>query len=114
VTARRSRTFHTPLGDFSFQRVPADDPRAGVRAVKVDDQGWSFIAGPLRAIADLIYLRKEVTWKKDGVKFLLESMRIEEEDLREMPLDDYGEIHRSLRNKRTKAYLEGLKEEIER
>ncbi len=113
VTACRGRKFMTPLGDFNFQRVPADEPRAGVRPIKLDEQGWAFIAGPLRAMADLIYLRKEITWKKDGLMFLKESMRMDEDDLRGMPLDDYEEIFRSLRNKRTKMYLKGLKEELE-
>jgi len=113
VTAGRGRKFMTPLGDFNFQRVPADEPRAGVRPIKLDEQGWAFIAGPLRAMADLIYLRKEITWKKDGLMFLKESMRMDEDDLRGMPLDDYEEIFRSLRNKRTKMYLKGLKEELE-
>ncbi len=113
VTDRRSRTFRTPLGDFSFQRVPADEPRAGVRHMNIDNQGWIFIAGPLRTITDLIYLRKGVSWKKDGVRFLTDSMRIEEDDLHEIPLDDYEEVFSSLRNKRTKMYLKGLKEELE-
>lgn len=112
VTARRSRRYHTPLGDFSFQRVPADNPRAGVTSVKVDDYGWAFIAGPLRAIADLVYHRKEVSWEKDGIRFLTDSMRIEEDDLREIPQDDCDEIYNSLRNQRTRAYIKSLKKEI--
>ena len=112
VTSRRGRSFHTPLGDFSFQRVPANDPRAGVRSVKVDDHGWAFIARPLRAIADLIYLRKEIGWEKDGLRFLKDSMRIEEDCLRDIPLEDFDEINNSLRNRRTKDYIQGLKAEI--
>ena len=53
VTALRSRTFRTPLGVFSFQRVPARDPRAGVEAVKLGAQTWAFIATPLRALEGL-------------------------------------------------------------
>jgi len=112
VTARRSRTYRTPLGDFYFQRVPAENPRAGVASVKVDDHGWAFIAVPLRAIADLVYLRKEISWEKDGIRFLTDSMRIEEDDLREIPQDDFDEIYNSLRNQRTRAYIKGLKKEI--
>jgi len=35
VTLGRSREFSTPLGVFSFQRVPTRSPRAGVEAVAV-------------------------------------------------------------------------------
>lgn len=112
VTARRSRSFSTPVGDFSFQRVPTDQPRAGVRPVRIDKRGWAFIAGPLRAIADLVYLRKEISWDKDGAEFLQDSMRIEEDDLRNIPQEDFNEIYESVRNKRTKAFLAGLQTEI--
>ena len=114
VTAQRSRSFHTPLGDFIFQRVPTNDPRAGVRSVKVDEHGWAFVAGPWRAIADLIYLRKDITWEKDGLRFLKSSMRIEEEDLRDIPLEEFDEVYNSIRNKRTRVFLDGLRAEIGR
>jgi hypothetical protein len=114
VTVRRSNVFHTPLGSFSFQRVPASDPRAGVHAIKVDGGGWAFIASPLRAIADTVYLRREVTWENDGLRFLTSSMRIEETDLDEMSLEDFEEVYHSIRSGRTRAYLAGLKEEIGR
>ena len=114
VTGQRSRIFRTPLGIFSFVRVPVDNPRAGVKNVRLDNQGYAFLATPLRAIADLIYLRKTITWKKDGLRFLTDSMRVEEDDLEEISFDDFEEIHESIRNKRTKDYLLNLKKELER
>lgn len=114
VTIRRSREFLTPLGIFTFQRVPAANPRAGVNLEKVDEYGWAFVASPLRSIADLIYLRKHISWGKDGSRFLTVSMRIEEGDLRAMQLEDFGEICQSIGNKRTRTYLNGLKTEIGR
>ena len=110
VTARRSRFFDTPFGHFSFQRVPADHPRAGVSAVRVDESSWAFVADPIRAIADLVYLRKEISWNCHGVSFLTESMRIEEEDLWEMASGDLETVRNSVRDKRTRAYLSGLEE----
>ena len=61
VTLARSREFSTPLGVFSFRRVPVSEPRAGVEAVAVARNAWAFIASPLRAIADDVYLNKEIT-----------------------------------------------------
>ena len=112
VTAHRSRSFQTPLGVFAFYRVPADNPRAGVKAEKIDAQAWAFVASPLRAIADLIYLRKGIAWGADGLRFLTDSMRIEEEDLRRLSLNGFDEVYRSIRNRRTRAYLAGLRKEI--
>lgn len=112
VTTMRSRSFRTPLGEFTFRRVPADNPRAGVRAVKVGPRGWAFIASPLRAIADLVYLRKEVSWDRDGLAFLTRSLRIEEEDVYGMSPNLWGELQESLTNQRVRGYLAGLKDEI--
>lgn len=92
VTSLRSREFRTPLGHFTFQRVPADRPRAGVEMIRVDQDGWAFMASPIRAIADLVYLRKGIRWEPHGLPFLTESMRIEEEDLNGMPTEDFEEV----------------------
>ncbi|MFA7173702.1 MAG: hypothetical protein WC340_09845 [Kiritimatiellia bacterium] len=109
VTVARSRVFHTPVGVFSFSRVPTLAPRAGVEAVAVARNTWAFIASPLRAITDAVYLNKEVTWKRDGIRYLTNSLRIEEDDLRALSFAPLDEILESLRSRRVRAYLEGLK-----
>ncbi|MGM0466146.1 MAG: type IV toxin-antitoxin system AbiEi family antitoxin domain-containing protein [Acidobacteriota bacterium] len=112
VTSSRSRTFNTSVGIFSFKRVPAVNPRAGVRAHKIDGRSWTFVATPLRAIADLIYTRKEVSWEKDGLVFLTESMRIERDDLENMSFESLSEVSGSLRDRRTADYLRNLFQEL--
>jgi len=109
VTVARSREFRTPLGVFSFRRVPARAPRAGVEAVAVARNAWAFIASPLRALADMVYLNREITWQRDGLGYLTESLRIEEDDLRSLSFAALDEILESLRSRRVRAYLEGLK-----
>lgn len=112
VTLGRSREFSTPLGVFSFRRVPACAPRAGVEAMAVARNAWAFIASPLRAIADAVYLNKDITWNRNGLGYLTESLRIEEDDLRSLSFEALDEILDSLCNRRVRAYLEGLKEAV--
>lgn len=112
VTVQRSRSFNTPLGRFAFFRVPANNPKAGVKAEKVDSNAWAFVASPLRAIADLVYLRKAVRWDNDGLRFLTHSMRMEKDDLYQLSLTDFDEVHESIRDRRTRAYLSGLLKEL--
>jgi hypothetical protein len=114
VTVRRSREFSTPLGVFSFRRVPAHAPRAGVEAVTVARNAWAFIATPLRAIADAVYLNQEITWNRNGLGYLTESLRIEEDDLRSLSLEALDEILESIRSRRVRAYLVGLKGAVSR
>lgn len=112
VTTERSRRYDTPLGAFSFHRVPASHPRAGVTAVEVEPSAWVFLADPLRAVADLIYLRRGITWERQGLDFLTTSMRIEREDLAALSWRDFEEIRRSIRSRRVRAYLDGMKGEL--
>ncbi len=112
VTARRSRTYTTPLGTFVFRRVPCNDPKAGVRAVRLSPDAWAFVALPLRAIADLVYVRRDVSWRRDGVGFLTKSLRMEDTDLRTMNLEALPEIRRAIRSRRTQDYLDGLHKEL--
>jgi hypothetical protein len=97
VTSARSRMFNTPVGVFSFKRVPAVNPRAGVQAHKIDG---------------LIYTRKDVSWEKDGIGFLTESMRIERADLENMSFESLSEVSGSLRDRRTTDYLRKLFQEL--
>ena len=112
VTARRSRDFATPLGHFSFRRVLAGDPSAGVTATEVAKDSWAYIATPLRAIADLLYLRKDVRWDRGGAGFLTESMRIAEEDLREVAAGASAEVVEAVRSERVRRYLRELVKEF--
>ena len=114
VTVARSREFSTPLGVFSFRRVPARAPRAGVEAVAVARNAWAFVALPLRAIADAVYLNKEITWNRNGLGYLTESLRIEEDDLRSLSFNSLDEILDSIHSRRVRAYLKGLKGAVSR
>jgi len=109
VTVGRSRHFATPLGTFDFRRVPARMPRAGVEALEVSRNTWAFVATPLRALADAVYLNKNITWAHDGLNFLLESLRIERDDLDNLSFDGLDEILDSLGSLRVQRYLKGLK-----
>jgi predicted transcriptional regulator of viral defense system len=111
VTPRRSRDFSTPLGHFSFRRVVAEDPSAGVVATEVDKEIWVCIATPLRAVADLLYLRKEVRWDRGGAGFLTQSMRIAEEDLRDAVAGASAGVVETVRSERVREYLRNLVKE---
>lgn len=112
VTAARSREFKTQLGVFTFRRVPALDPCAGVEAVKLENGTWVFIASPLRAVADMVYLNRKINWKRDGVKYLTDSLRIEVDDLARISFRPLEAICRSIRNCRTREYLTELHEAV--
>ena len=112
VTPLRARAFRTPVGSFTYLRVPARDPRAGVRATEVARNLWAFIANPLRAIADLVYLRRGVDYDKNGLTFLTDSLRLELDELQPVHEADVEEIAISLKSRRAVAYVRGLQREL--
>lgn len=114
VIVGRARRFTTPLGTFSFSTVKAQEPRAGVTAIEIERGAWAFVAEPLRALADLVYLRPEVTWGRDGPRFVLDSLRIEREALERVSWRRCSEICRSLRVRRVVDYLQGMRKELGR
>ena len=81
--------------------------------MSLDPDFWAYIATPLRAIADMIYLNRAVSWQNDGAGYLLESLRMEEEDLSGIPFDRCREITSAFRSRRVKEYLLGLQKEYQ-
>lgn len=114
VTQSRSRTFKTALGNFQFARIPCKDFRAGVKSVKVDKTNWAFVATPLRAIADLIYLNRKEAIDKDATGFLTESMRIEKDDLKAVFSENFKEVHDAFSSRRVKNALLSAKKELKK
>jgi hypothetical protein len=62
----------------------------------------------------MVYLRKDINWKKDGIRFLTASLRIEKDDLGQVPLKDFDEIFQSIHDRRTRNYLTGFRKELSR
>jgi hypothetical protein len=112
VTPLRSRSFSTALGLFSYTRVPADVPRAGVERIDLGDGMSAHMAVPVRAVADIVYSRTNVTWKKHGLSFLTDSLRMDLDDLRDLRPVDFEAVTHSIRNKRTLDFLMGLQKEV--
>jgi hypothetical protein len=103
----RTRTFETPLGEFKYVHLPVNELEF---LNGVSRNGRAFLmAKPLRALADYIYDRK-IEWT--GIDFLLEGLRIEEEQLKTLKLNDFKEVLPVFRAKRVRSFLQQLQKEI--
>ena len=105
----RSRDFKTPLGVFSYRSVPQGNFYAGVERIEPEGGGAFFMARPLKAMADLVYLTG-VEWI--SAKPVVESLRVEEENLRELSGGDFDEIANCHRSGRVKKFLSGLRKDL--
>lgn len=109
VTSRPSAEFDTPVGHFAYDRVPQKTLFAGVERIQDNAYSVWFSATGLKALADYVYLHG-CTWTSS--RPLLESLRIEEESLKEITQENFLELEGNYSNQRVVRFLEGLKKEL--
>ena len=107
VTPDRNKDFRTPLGAFSFCRVPAHNFLVGVERVELYGTAF-YVATPWRALTDYVYCYKKF-WA---------SMTELEEDIR-LNVDEFPKLTKKLMSqlimyydcKRVTLFLTGLMRE---
>jgi len=109
VSVRPKRNFDTPLGNFSYQQVPQNILYAGVARVQNETgQSW-MLASALKSLADYVYLHK-LDWVSKYP--LIESLRIEKEQLLELTAGDFESLENNYSSRRVIRFLAGLKKEL--
>lgn len=109
VTSRVSTEFVTPVGHFTYEKVPQKTLFAGVERLQDTSGNVWFQATPLKALVDYVYLHG-CDWTSS--RPLVESLRIDEENLREIVETDFIELEGNYSNRRVVGFLEGLREEL--
>jgi hypothetical protein len=109
VACGRARTFDTPVGLFTFTRVPQSNFLAGVRRVVEDGGDAYFLATPLKALADLIYAHR-LDWRSAAP--VVQSLRVEEESLAELTRDSFEEVEAAYASGRVLGFLAGLRKDL--
>lgn len=96
------KEFRTPLGVFSYERVPQRVFYAGVQRLDEGEHGVALMATPAKALADYYYVRRP-SWKT--IHDAAGSLRIEPEDLSEVTTDEIDELAENYRNRRVLDFL---------
>ena len=109
VTLGRSRAFDTPIGLFSFTRVPQRRLLAGVRRVPVEGGGAFFLATPLKALADLVHVQRR-DWRTASP--VMEGMRVEDRTLAELTGEVFDEVMSAYKPGRVCHFLAGLRKDL--
>ena len=109
VTAARSREFNTPVGLFSFTRVPQRTFLAGVRRISEEGGAAYFMATPLKALADIVYVQRR-DW--DSVVPVVESLRFDHEYFAEVTRDMFDEVLSAYNPGRASRFLAGLRKDL--
>jgi hypothetical protein len=109
VSRGRSRSFDTPVGLFSFTRVPQLRFLSGVRRVTEEEGGSFFLATPLKALADLVYVQRQ-DW--DSAAPVVESLRVEDDFPAELTGELFDEVMSAYKPGRVLRFLAGLRKDL--
>jgi len=109
ATSKNPADFDTPLGRFMYKRIPQALFFCGVETVSIDGES-ALQARPLKALADYIYVHK-LEWTDREP--LIESLRIEEDELKTLSADDFESIQGNYRTApAVEAFLAGLRKDL--
>lgn len=109
ATSKNPADFDTPLGRFTYKRIPQALFFCGVEAVSVDGES-ALQARPLKALADYVYTHK-LEWTDREP--LIESLRIEEDELETLTAGDFESIQGNYRTApAVEAFLAGLRKDL--
>lgn len=109
VSQKRSREFETPLGIFSYTRIPQNLLFAGVRREERTDGGSFLVAEPLKALADYVYAHS-CDWL--GLTPVVESLRIEEAELSALTTESFEQLKGVYRSTRVERFLKAIQKEL--
>lgn len=99
-----SKEFATPLGVFSYQRVPQHTFFHGVQRCNDDNGNVFFMASPAKALVDYLYVH-QLHWT--GINEPIGSLRIDEDELARVTTAELEALLDNYSNGRVKRFLTG-------
>jgi len=105
----RSRDFKTPVGEFSYKRIPTKVFYDNTETVGSAEQGTFFMAKPLKALADYIYIYKK-DWKDTGPA--KSSLRVDPESFKEVRKDEIRKLQQAYPSRRVQIFIKAVAEEL--
>lgn len=102
VSFLTSKQYETPYGIFSYKRVPQQIFYAGVMRNEDENGNVFFMASPVKALADYVYVHRK-NWK--GIDEAAASLRIDEDDLGSVEPQELFDLIENYNNGRVKRFL---------
>ncbi len=104
-----SKVFETPLGVFSYKRVPQHTFYLGVERCNDENGNVFFIASPAKALADYLYIH-QFNWTR--IDEPAGSLRIDEDELACVTAEELEVLMNNYSNGRVKLFLSGWLGEV--
>lgn len=84
VTTKRKKKFITPIGTFLYFAIKMDYYSLGIKWQRENQDRGYFIASPEKALIDKLYFDNALHSQKDMTIYLLENLRIDKKNLKEL------------------------------
>jgi hypothetical protein len=113
MTTQAPRKFNTPLGTFTYTRLPLPYYAFGIRSEKLADDQYAMVASPEKALFDKIITTSGLLFrgKKAAREFLLENMRMDEDVLRQLNMEEMsGWVKGSLKEESLSMVISAIRE----
>jgi len=111
VTSRKSARFETPLGRFTYTRIPQKILYDYVDRLETADTDISFMAQPLKAQVDYVYVNKK-DWT--GLGPVVTSLRIDDAEFAQVSAADLAGLAKNYPGRRVNRFLAGLRKDLGR
>ncbi len=79
TSAKRSKVFESPVGTFDYKYLNIKKYSVGITQVRASENRVVLMAGPEKAIVDMLEQHKDIKGKRQIKEFLIESVRISSE-----------------------------------
>ena len=106
---KKSKKFQTPLGIFTYDRIPQKVFYTDVQRLTDESQNVILMASPLKALADYVYIRRK-SWT--GIAPVVGSLRVESEDFAQVTRDSFDGLITNYANSRVNRFLEGIRKDL--
>ena len=113
VTIGRSRNFSTPLGEFSYRKIPMPPFAVGMDVLQNSSGGKYLIAVPEKALVDKIQSERglPIRSRNDIERYLIENLRVDIDDLSRLKIkriEKYAALYRSQKARYLAAFIRQL------
>lgn len=92
VTLNKTKTFTTPLGYFTYRHAKPAYYRMGQLSQQLPDKRGFIIAGPEKALADMVYFARALDEPADLRNYLFSDLRIDREAFARMDVDFFRHL----------------------
>ena len=105
VSGKKSSEFKTPVGPFSYSHIPLRTLYTGVDRISEPSNSVFFMATPLKALMDYVYIYKK-DWK--DLKPVVTSLRVDPSELEKANWKDLEKLLPEYKSRRVEKFIKGI------